>query len=194
MTRTSASTGTIDARLRRRVTGLAVAAAVGGFLFGFDSSVINGAVDAIGEAFGLGPSVQGFAVAIALLGCAVGAYLAGGLADRMGRLRVMLIGAVLFLVSSLGAGLAFGVWDFMFWRLIGGFGIGVASVIAPTYIAEVVPATVRGRLASLQQLGTPLGIFAPSSRTPCSPGSAPPTPAGSSCSGCPRGAGCSSSA
>src|SRR3954465_3553288 len=103
MTRTSAPTGTIDARLRRRVTALAIAAAVGGFLFGFDSSVINGAVDAIGEQFGLTPFIQGFAVAIALLGCALGAYIAGALADRLGRLKVMLIGAILFFVSSVGA-------------------------------------------------------------------------------------------
>jgi SP family sugar:H+ symporter-like MFS transporter len=160
MTRSRTEQAQIDPQLRRRVTGLALAAAVGGFLFGFDSSVINGAVDAIGEEFGLGAAVQGFAVAIALLGCAAGAYAAGALADRLGRLRVMLIGAVLFFVSSIGAGLAFGVLDFMVWRLIGGFGIGVASVIAPTYIAEIVPAAVRGRLASLQQLAITLGIFA----------------------------------
>ena len=161
MTRASAATDTkIDARLRRRVTALAVAAAVGGFLFGFDSSVINGAVDAIEKQFDIRGLIQGLAVAIALIGCAVGAYAAGGLADRIGRRKVMLIGAVLFLVSSIGAGLAFGVIDFMVWRFIGGLGIGVASVIAPTYIAEIVPAAVRGRLASLQQLAITVGIFA----------------------------------
>ncbi|HEY8588990.1 MAG TPA: sugar porter family MFS transporter [Naasia sp.] len=160
MTTKTSTDGKIDAKLRRRVTALAIAAAVGGFLFGFDSSVINGAVDAIEQQFGIQGFLQGFAVAIALIGCAVGAYIAGGLADRFGRRAVMLIGAILFLVSSLGAGFAFGVWDFMFWRLVGGLGIGVASVIAPTYIAEVVPAAVRGRLASLQQLAITLGIFA----------------------------------
>ncbi|GAA4734964.1 sugar porter family MFS transporter [Amnibacterium soli] len=147
-------------QLKRKVTGLAVAGALGGFLFGFDSSVVNGAVDAIGKQFKLNPTLQGFAVAIALLGCALGAYLAGRVADRVGRTRTMLIGAVLFLVSSIGAGLAFGVGDFMFWRVIGGLGIGVASVVSPTYIAEVVPANVRGRLGSLQQLAITLGIFA----------------------------------
>ena len=147
-------------RLQRRVTALAVAGALGGFLFGFDSSVVNGAVDAIGKDFKLSPTLQGFAVAIALLGCALGAYLAGRIADRIGRTRTMLVGAVLFLVSSLGAGLAFGVADFMIWRVIGGLGIGVASVVSPTYIAEVVPASRRGRLGSLQQLAITLGIFA----------------------------------
>ncbi len=150
----------VPAHIRRRVYALAIAAAVGGFLFGFDSSVINGAVDAIGEQFGLSAFVQGFAVAIALIGCAVGAYIAGALADRVGRLKVMLLGAILFFVSSIGAGIAFGVWDFALWRVIGGLGIGISSVVAPTYIAEVVPALVRGRLASLQQLAITLGIFA----------------------------------
>jgi SP family sugar:H+ symporter-like MFS transporter len=147
-------------KLRHKVTGLAVAGALGGFLFGFDSSVVNGAVDAIGKDFKLSPTLQGFAVAIALLGCALGAYLAGRVADRIGRTRTMLIGAVLFLVSSIGAGLAFGVGDFMVWRVIGGLGIGVASVVSPTYIAEVVPASRRGRLGSLQQLAITVGIFA----------------------------------
>ncbi|MFD1715893.1 sugar porter family MFS transporter [Amnibacterium flavum] len=159
-TQSSKDAAQVDPKFRRRVYALAIAAAVGGFLFGFDSSVINGAVDAIGEQFGLTAFIQGFAVAIALLGCALGAYIAGSLADRLGRLKVMLIGAILFFVSSVGAGFAFGVIDFMFWRVIGGLGIGVASVIAPTYIAEVVPALVRGRLASFQQLAITLGIFA----------------------------------
>ncbi|MGT2426299.1 sugar porter family MFS transporter [Amnibacterium kyonggiense] len=146
--------------LRRKVNGLAIAGALGGFLFGFDSSVVNGAVDAIGKDFKLSATLQGFAVAVALLGCAVGAYLAGRIADRFGRTRTMLVGAILFLASSIGAGLAFGVGDFMFWRVVGGLGIGVASVVSPTYIAEVVPASVRGRLGSLQQLAITVGIFA----------------------------------
>jgi SP family sugar:H+ symporter-like MFS transporter len=154
------STNADTSKFRRRVYGLAIAAAVGGFLFGFDSSVINGAVEAIEKQFEIEGLLQGLAVAIALIGCAVGAYVAGTLADRFGRKAVMLLGAILFLVSSIGAGLAFGVVDFMIWRFIGGLGIGVASVIAPTYIAEVVPAAIRGRLASLQQLAITVGIFA----------------------------------
>ncbi|MDN4615036.1 sugar porter family MFS transporter [Leifsonia sp. F6_8S_P_1B] len=145
--------------MRRRVTGLAIAAAVGGFLFGFDSSVINGAVDSIQEHFALNAFVKGFVVAIALLGCALGAYIAGRLADRWGRLKVMLLGAVLFLVSSIGAGLAFSVWDLGLWRVIGGLGIGIASVVAPAYIAEISPKQSRGGLASLQQLAITIGIF-----------------------------------
>jgi SP family sugar:H+ symporter-like MFS transporter len=148
-----------DKKLRRKVIALAAAGAIGGFLFGFDSSVVNGAVDAIQDDFSLTAAFTGFAVASALLGCAVGAYLAGRLADRLGRIPVMLIGAVLFLVSSIGSGLAFAAWDLTVWRLVGGLGIGIASVIAPAYISEIAPKAIRGSLASLQQLAITVGIF-----------------------------------
>ena len=145
--------------MRRKVIGLAIAAAVGGFLFGFDSSVVNGAVDSIQKHFALNAFVTGFIVAIALLGCAAGAYIAGRLADRWGRLKVMLLGAVMFLVSSIGSALAFSAWDLGIWRVIGGLGIGIASVVAPAYIAEIAPKQSRGSLASLQQLAITIGIF-----------------------------------
>jgi sugar porter (SP) family MFS transporter len=138
---------------------VATAAAVGGFLFGFDSAVINGAVDAIEETFELSSFLTGFAVACALLGAAVGAWFAGPLADRVGRIRVMLCAAALFAISAVGAGLAFTEWDLILWRVVGGLAIGVASVIAPAYIAEIAPADLRGRLGSLQQLAIVLGIF-----------------------------------
>jgi len=143
-----------------KVIFLAVAGAVGGFLFGFDSSVVNGVVDAVQGQFDLSSSLTGFAVASALLGCAVGAYVAGRIADRWGRIPAMIVGSILFLASALGAGFAFGVWDLVFWRLVGGLGIGIASVIAPAYIAEISPRQMRGRLASLQQLAITIGIFA----------------------------------
>ena len=107
------------AKIPKRVIWLAVAGAVGGFLFGFDSSVVNGAVDAIKDEFALSEAVTGFAVAVALLGCAAGAYLAGKIADRYGRIPAMKLGALLFLVSAIGTGFAFGVWDLIFWRLVG---------------------------------------------------------------------------
>lgn len=143
-----------------KVIGVSVAAAVGGLLFGFDTAVVNGAVDAIQEDFGLGEAVLGFTVAITLLGCAAGAWFAGELADRLGRKRVMFGAAVLFLVNSVGSGFAFSEWDLMLWRLVGGVAIGVASVIAPGYIAEIAPAKWRGGLASIQQLAITVGIFA----------------------------------
>ncbi|WP_035744402.1 sugar porter family MFS transporter [Haematomicrobium sanguinis] len=146
--------------LKLKVIGLAVSAAVGGFLFGFDSSVVNGAVDSIQGRFELSDALTGFAVASALLGCALGAYLAGRVADRYGRRATMLLGAGLFLISAIGTGFAFSVWDLIFWRVVGGLGIGIASVIAPMYIAEISPKLIRGRLASLQQLAITVGIFA----------------------------------
>jgi sugar porter (SP) family MFS transporter len=142
------------------VIGVTVAAAVGGFLFGFDSSVVNGAVDAIQGDFRLSEFVIGFSVAVALLGCAVGAWFAGQLADQIGRKKVMMIGAVLFVASAIGAGLATGVVSLIIWRIVGGLGIGIASVIAPAYISEIAPARYRGALASTQQLAITLGIFA----------------------------------
>jgi sugar porter (SP) family MFS transporter len=134
-------------------------AALGGFLFGFDSSVINGATSAIRDEFDLNSFVQGFVVAIALLGAAVGAWYAGRIADRYGRIRVMVITAAIFVLSSVGSMLAFSWVDLAVWRLVGGAAIGSASVIAPAYIAEIAPAGLRGRLGSLQQLAIVVGIF-----------------------------------
>jgi MFS transporter, SP family, sugar:H+ symporter len=142
-----------------RVVMLAAVAALGGFLFGFDTAVINGTVVAVREQFGMGAGLTGFVVSSALLGCIVGAYLAGRLADRWGRIRVMVLAAALFSVSALGSGIAFGPWDLILWRVIGGLGVGAASVIAPAYIAEISPAAVRGRLGSLQQMAIVTGIF-----------------------------------
>ncbi|WP_228373610.1 sugar porter family MFS transporter [Demequina soli] len=149
-----------EQRLHRRVVAISIGAALGGFLFGFDSSVINGAVDSIQGKFALSDAFTGFAVAAALLGCAVGAWFAGTIANRYGRIRVMVLSALLFLISAFGSGLAFGVWDLILWRVIGGLAIGAASVIAPAYIAEVAPSSFRGRLGSLQQMAIVLGIFA----------------------------------
>ncbi|MGO1399476.1 MAG: MFS transporter, partial [Brevibacterium yomogidense] len=143
-----------------RVVHLAVVAALGGFLFGFDTSVINGAVDAMAAEWATPALLTGFMVSSALLGCMAGAALAGRISARMGRVRVMLIAALLFTVSAAGSGLAFGPTDLIVWRIIGGLGVGAASVIAPAYIAEISPASVRGRLGSLQQLAIVLGIFA----------------------------------
>ncbi|GAA2492540.1 sugar porter family MFS transporter [Streptomyces thermolineatus] len=137
---------------------ITAAAAMGGFLFGYDSAVINGAVTGIRDRFGVGSAEIGIVVSSALLGCAVGAATAGRLADRIGRIRSMQIAAVLFTASAIGSMLPFSVWDLGFWRIVGGLGIGMASVIAPAYIAEVAPPAYRGRLGSLQQLGIVSGI------------------------------------
>lgn len=144
----------------RTAVRIAAVAALGGLLFGYDSAVINGAVDSIQEDFGIGNAELGFAVASALLGAAAGAMTAGRIADKIGRIAVMKIAAVLFLISAFGTGLAHEVWTVVLFRIVGGIGVGVASVIAPAYIAETSPPQIRGRLGSLQQLAIVLGIFA----------------------------------
>ncbi|WP_410873146.1 sugar porter family MFS transporter [Nocardia sp. A7] len=142
-----------------RVVRIASVAALGGLLFGFDSAVINGAVSAIQTEFDVDDAVLGFAVASALLGAAAGAMTAGRIADRIGRLKVMRIAAILFFISAVVTAFAPDVWILVLGRVIGGVGVGVASVIAPAYIAETSPARIRGRLGSLQQLAIVLGIF-----------------------------------
>ncbi|MDC2958648.1 sugar porter family MFS transporter [Streptomyces gilvifuscus] len=137
---------------------IAAAAAMGGFLFGYDSSVINGAVEAIRDRYDIGSAALAQVIAIALIGCAIGAATAGRIADRIGRIRVMQIAAVLFTVSAVGSALPFALWDFAFWRVVGGFAIGMASVIGPAYIAEVAPPAYRGRLGSFQQAAIVIGI------------------------------------
>ncbi|MCQ2097247.1 MAG: sugar porter family MFS transporter [Fibrobacter sp.] len=138
---------------------ITLSAAIGGFLFGFDSSVINGANVAIKEHFSCNDLQLGLAVSLPLIGAAIGAYFAGRLADRFGRVSCMLAASILFFVSAIGSGLPFNITDFIIWRVIGGVGIGVASIIAPIYIAETAPAHLRGRLGSMQQLAIVIGIF-----------------------------------
>ena len=135
-------------------------ATIGGFLFGFDSGVINGTVDGLRSAFNSSEAALGFEVASMLLGCAIGAFLAGRLGDLLGRRSVLIISAVLFLLSALGAGAAHASWLFVTARVIGGFAVGAASVMAPAYIAEVASARYRGKLATVQQIAIISGLFA----------------------------------
>ncbi len=148
-----------DAGTGRGVVRIASVAALGGLLFGYDSAVINGAVASIEKHFGVSSASLGVAVASALLGAAAGAMTAGRLADKIGRISVMKIAAVLFFISAIGTAVAGSVWLIVLFRIVGGVGVGVASVIAPAYIAETSPARIRGRLGSLQQLAIVSGIF-----------------------------------
>jgi SP family sugar:H+ symporter-like MFS transporter len=134
------------------VAMIVVVATIGGFMFGYDSGVINGTQEGLESAFGLSALGTGLNVGAILLGCAVGAFVAGRLADVIGRRTVMMIGAFLFIVSALGAGAADSSLVFILARFIGGVGVGAASVLAPVYISEVTPASIRGRLSSLQQI------------------------------------------
>ena len=118
---------------------IAIAAALGGFLFGYDTAVINGAVSAIQSTFNASAVNLGLAVSSALLGSAAGALGAGWLADGIGRRRSMWLAAILFILSAIGSGLAPRLIDLVFWRVVGGVAVGFASVLAPAYIAEISP-------------------------------------------------------
>ncbi|MFV8782104.1 sugar porter family MFS transporter [Microbulbifer sp. SA54] len=134
-------------------------ATIGGFLFGFDSGVINGTVTGLQQAFNSNTAGTGFNVASMLLGCAVGAFFAGRLADRWGRKQLLLISAVLFVVSAWGSGIAASSAEFVFYRVLGGLAVGAASVMSPAYISEVAPAAMRGRLTTVNQMAIISGLF-----------------------------------
>jgi len=134
------------------VFAIVAVATIGGFMFGYDSGVINGTQDGLQQTFSLTRFETGFNVAALLVGCAVGAFIAGRLADLIGRRTVMIIAAILFVVSALAAGDAPSSVVFIAARFLGGLGVGAASVLCPAYISEVTPARSRGKLASLQQI------------------------------------------
>jgi len=134
-------------------------AALGGFLFGFDTAVISGTVGYLKKQFALGALMEGWVVTSALIGCILGASTAGTLSDRFGRKRVLLLSAVLFLVSALACMTPESVPLLVAARLVGGLGVGVASMLSPMYISELSPAHLRGRLVALYQLAITIGIL-----------------------------------
>lgn len=134
-------------------------ATIGGFLFGFDSGVINGTVDGLRSAFNSESIGTGFNVSSMLLGCAVGAFFAGRLADVFGRRPLLIASAVFFIISAWGSGIAGSSGEFVFYRILGGLAVGGASVMAPAYIAEISPAHYRGMLATVQQIAIITGLF-----------------------------------
>jgi MFS family permease len=134
-------------------------AAMGGFLFGYDTAVINGANELLKEYFDLDAAGLGIATASAIIGCIPGAAIAGTLSDRYGRKRVLYLTAILFGLSAILSALPFTLTQFLLARFIGGVGIGIASMVCPVYIAECSPADKRGRLGTLFQFGIVIGIF-----------------------------------
>ncbi len=138
---------------------ISIVATIGGFLFGFDSGVINGTVDGLQAAFNSESVGTGFNVASMLLGCAIGAALAGTLSDLFGRRTMLMVAAAFFIVSAWGSGIAGSSMEFVFYRVIGGLAVGAASVMAPAYISEIAPAHIRGRLSSIQQVAIISGLF-----------------------------------
>ena len=139
---------------------VSIVATIGGFLFGFDSGVINCTVDGLQKTFNSNDIGTGFNVASMLLGCAVGAFTAGRLADIYGRKTLLLVTAVFFIISAWGSGVAGSSLEFIVYRILGGLAVGAASVMAPAYISEIAPARLRGRLSSIQQVAIITGLFA----------------------------------
>jgi MFS transporter, SP family, sugar:H+ symporter len=140
---------TINLPLIAAIVGVAT---IGGFMFGYDSGVINGTQEGLKGTFQLSEAWLGITVSALLPGCAVGAFAAGRSADRFGRRRVMLAAAMLFIVSALAAGAAGSAVMMIVARFAAGVGVGAASVLSPAYISEVTPAGMRGRLSSVQQV------------------------------------------
>lgn len=143
----------------RYVSFLAVVAALGGFLFGYDTAVISGTISRVSSQFSLDAMQQGWYVGCALIGSIIGVSVAGILSDKLGRKKTMVISAVLFTFSALGCAIAANFDQLVAYRVIGGMGIGVVSIISPLYISEVSVAQYRGRLVSLYQLAVTVGFL-----------------------------------
>ena len=148
---------------RSRITPLvirsAVVAAIGGLIFGFDTAVISGATDTLKDVFHLSEFGKGFLVAIATIGTIFGAIIGGRLADVYGRRKVLFAIGILYVLGSLGTAFAPTHLFLLVFRMIGGIGVGMSSVCAPIYTAEIAPAAVRGRLVGLVQFNIVLGIL-----------------------------------
>ena len=138
---------------------ISATAAIGGFLFGYDSGVINGTVDGLKAAFHSDSFMTGFNVASTLLGCAFGAFIAGNLANKYGRRMILIVSALLFALSAWGAGVSHTSLEFIIYRVLGGLAVGAASVLCPAYISEVTPARYRGAMSSVQQIAIISGLF-----------------------------------
>ncbi len=138
---------------------IALISALGGLLFGFDISVISGAIPFLKQVFNLSGSSLGWAVSSALIGCIFGPFIAGTPSDKFGRRNMLVLCAVFLGVSAVGSGLANSLTTFFVYRFIGGLGVGMASTLSPVYIAEVSPADIRGKLVSLNQLTIVIGIL-----------------------------------
>ena len=134
------------------IGAIVAVATIGGFLFGYDSGAVNGTQDGLRGAFDLSDGGLGFTVGSLLIGCFIGAFFAGRLADLMGRRNTMMVAAVLFLVGAILQGVAESHSLFVIARIMGGMAVGAASVLSPAYISEVAPASIRGRMTTVQQI------------------------------------------
>lgn len=142
----------------RKIGFLAFVAGLGGILFGYDTAVISGTISDVGEQFGLDAMAKGWYVGCALVGSIAGVACAGWLSDRFGRKPAMLFSSVLFSVSAIGCALCVGFADLVGYRIIGGVGIGIVSIVSPVYISEISPERIRGGMVSLYQFAITLGF------------------------------------
>ena len=142
------------------IGAIVAVATIGGFLFGYDSGAVNGTQEGLKTAFNLSDAGLGFTVGSLLIGCFIGAFFAGRLADVMGRRNTMMVAAILFLAGALVQGSASTQEIFVIARLCGGMAVGAASVLSPAYISEVAPASIRGRLTTVQQIMIITGLTA----------------------------------
>ena len=143
----------------RYVNALAIIASLGGFLFGYDTAVISGTINFVTSQFQLDAAGTGWYVSSALLGCILGVSVAGVLSDKYGRKKLLILSALFFGVSAIGCAFTIGFTDLVIYRLIGGLGIGVASMLSPLYISELSPSHKRGRLVTLYQFAITVGIL-----------------------------------
>ena len=148
-----------DTTNMRTVYMLTAVAALGGLLFGYDTAVISGAIGFLKIKFELSPAMIGWAASSAIIGCIFGAMFAGWSSDRFGRKKVLILTAILFAVSAIGAAIPATLTEFAIYRFIGGLGIGAASMVSPLYITELAPASIRGKLVSYYQLAIVIGIL-----------------------------------
>jgi sugar porter (SP) family MFS transporter len=137
---------------------ICLVATLGGLLFGYDTGVISGAIEPLTARFGLGDFMKGWASGCVLAGCAAGVLLVGPISDRFGRRLAMFLAAIMFFVSAIGAALSHDIRQFIFFRIIGGLAIGIASISTPMYIAEITPARLRGRMVAVNQIAIVGGI------------------------------------
>ena len=148
-----------DLRQRINLISLALIASLGGFLFGYDTAVISGTLAMVRHQFELNAGMEGWYVSSALLGCILGVSGAGWLSDKYGRKKVLLLTGALFSISAIGCALSLSFTMLVIYRLVGGLGVGIASMLSPLYISEISPPALRGRLVTLYQFAITIGIL-----------------------------------
>ncbi len=142
------------------VTFITIVATIGGLLFGYDTAVISGAIGFVRDYFELSPAMMGWVASSALVGCVAGCSVAGWLSDRFGRKKVLILSAILFSITGIGCAIVENTSGLVIYRIIGGLGVGIASMLSPVYIAEIAPAHMRGRLVSYNQFAIITGMIA----------------------------------